>query len=116
MINNIESFKSSGKNSDKSLGNRPSNSIPGNIGSYYHSYSDSQYYSNTPGLYGRPFYGVNSDNYFYGKYVSPPKQNDHTSIMYKLNSSKGASGFGWGNNVLYPIVVAPSEVISISKI
>ena len=88
----------------------------GNIGSYYHSYSNSKYYSNTPGLYGRPFYGVNSDNYYYGKQDNSPEQIDYnqTPISYKLGGSKGTPGFGWGNNILYPIVVSPSEIISIS--
>jgi hypothetical protein len=32
-----------------------------------------------------------------------------------MGGTGGAFGFGWGNNYMYPIVVAPSEVLSISE-
>ena len=74
-------------------------------------------YSRSDHLYRRYGFGVNSDNY-YEKFTNPPKRIEHTqtSTTNKLGGTGGAFGFGWGNNLMYPIVVAPSEVISISKI
>ena len=73
-------------------------------------------YNKEPGLYGKPSFGVNDDNYFSGKHIFPaPVQNSSNNIDNESSSIFGKGfkqGFGWGTEILYPIVISPSELAS----
>jgi hypothetical protein len=88
-------------------------------GAFFHSYKrgpNSGYHA--PGTEGRPYFGVNSDNYFAGDQTFPsPIQFvskdylDQTHLTYSKGEKDNLpAGFGWANKTLYPIIKSPFEL------
>ena len=119
MKNNVELYRGGSGGGGRSYGGGGGRTYGGGGGRSHGGGGGGRSYSRigSGGSYGRFGFGVNSDNYYYGKNTNPPKRIEYTqtSTTNTLGGTGGAFGFGWGNNLMYPIVVAPSEVLSISE-
>jgi hypothetical protein len=121
MENNNKLYKSAGLGIDKNLmyGSNIGLSPLGEGGAaFFHSYkSGPKNGYRAPGLEGRPYFGLHSDNYYSGDHTFPsPNQFiskdylEQTHLNSKDEKNNLPAGFGWANKALYPLIISPSEL------